>query len=246
MNTFYNELFKVHSYDVDFNNNLKISTFFKYMQDAAANHSINLKCSYYDLIEQNLMWVISRASLEIIRYPIFGEQIKVKTWVKGSDKAFVLRDFIIYDDNENIIAKATTSWLIITIDKKRPQKPKVILNNISIESNEFGLSEIPDKITESVVLDYIYNYVISYSSIDINQHVNNTKYIDILIDSFSQEMFTNNSINFFQINFLSECTYGNNLLINKGKFNEDTKSYYIEAFNEDTNKKVTQAIANWK
>lgn len=246
MKAIYEEIYKVHTYDVDLNDNLKISSIFKYMQDIAASHALELNTSYYDLVDKDLMWVISRAKLEILKYPTFGDKLKIRTWVKGIDKAFVLRDFIIYDINDNVVAKATTCWLLITISSKRPQRPKIVMDKMPIVSDEYALFNIPSKILESSTADLVYNYLISYSNIDINQHVNNTNYIDILLNSFEEEMFSKHTIVTFQINFLSECTYGNSLSISKGKYIDKPNSFYLEAYNENKKNKVVQAIIDWK
>ena len=61
----WNEDFTVRHTEVSREGNLRIDTFFDYMQEAAANHAANLGCGLADLEKHGMMWVLSRLRLRI-------------------------------------------------------------------------------------------------------------------------------------------------------------------------------------
>ena len=50
--------------------------------------------------------------------PLWGETIIVKTWPRGTDKLFALRDYEVRYPDGRSIALATSSWLIIDREYK--------------------------------------------------------------------------------------------------------------------------------
>ncbi len=119
MKEFLEEEFSIRTNDADFNNRLKVNSIFVFLQDIAAAHADKLQLGYNNLLEKNLGWVLSWVRVEIEKYPKYAETIKIKTWPKCKYKLYYMRDFLIYDDKENVIIKATTAWLPINIKTKR-------------------------------------------------------------------------------------------------------------------------------
>lgn len=105
MNSHWEEILKVRSYDVDSNNRLKISSFFNYMQDAASMHAENLNVGWQALQREGLLWVLSWIKIEFENYPKFEDTVKIKTWPKGKHKLYALRDFILYNEKNEIYGK---------------------------------------------------------------------------------------------------------------------------------------------
>lgn len=81
-----------------------------------------------------------------------------------------------------------------------------------------------------------------YSEIDINQHANNARYGEWIMDSFNKEELDDITITSIQINFLSERKLGDEVEI--FKCNGDSNTYYIEGISYDT--KVFQSIIKYK
>lgn len=245
MNIVWEETFKIHTYDVDFKNQVKISSIFNYMQESATNHANHLKIGYANLSKEDLFWVLSRVKIEIINLPKLGDKIRVETWPKRIDKLFVLRDFKFYNSENKIIAKATTAWLIIDSKKMRPKRPKLYIEKLHHFKNEHSLYEVPDKISWTDKTQFLFEKRVSYSDIDINQHMNNVKYVELIMDSFPQDIFKEKEIKEMQINFISECKFEDIIHIFRGVFENNINSFYIEGINNHSDKKVFQSYIQW-
>ncbi len=78
-----------------------------------------------------------------------------------------------------------------------------------------------------------------YTDIDLNLHVNNIKYIEMIMDSFSMEDYENSLIKTITINFVTESKYDD--LIELFKSADEENKYLIEGVNKSTSKVVFQA-----
>lgn len=236
------ESHKIRTYEVDFKNLVKLSSIFNYMQEAASNNANQLKFGYNDLMKEGLFWVLSRSKIQVIEYLKVGDDLIIETWPKGTDKLFALRDFKIYNSNKDIIGNATTAWLLIDSKTIRPVKPDFMLEKIPHHNIESAILETPGKIAESEMTTFIAEKNIGYMDLDINQHVNNVKYVEYMLDSFPMDHFAEKSISSMQINFLCESKYGDTIQIFKGALKKS--NYYVEGINQDGSK-IFQAHVEW-
>jgi medium-chain acyl-[acyl-carrier-protein] hydrolase len=244
MNLPWKDAFKIRTFDVDFKNSVKLSSVFNFMQESASNNAEQLKFGYDDLIKKGLFWVLSRAKIHKLKYPTLGDDIIIETWPKGTDKLFALRDFRIYDSGNEIIGRATTAWLLVDSKTVRPIKPDILIGNIPQHNIEPAIIETPGKITEIDTKAEVAEEKIGYTDIDINQHVNNVRYIDFVLDSFRMDQFKEKQISTMQINFLSESKYEDKIKIFKGTTGSTENAFYVEGVNQNS-AKVFQAYVEW-
>lgn len=117
---FHSHEITIHSYEIDFKSRLNIFSLFNYFQEIAWEHAGILHFGLEDLSKRNLFWVLSRVRVEIDRLPQWNEKIKLVTYPRGIDGLFALRDYEIYDSNDNRIISASSSWLILNAQNRRP------------------------------------------------------------------------------------------------------------------------------
>jgi acyl-ACP thioesterase len=228
--THWTEKHTVPYYQVDFKNNLRIDSIFNYLQEAASNNANSLGWGFKDLEKNNLSWVLSRAKLKIYRYISAGEEITVETWPKGMEGISAIRDFKIYDDKNNVLALATSSWLLVNYVTMRPVKNADFIESIKNSNidNYHAITEPPGKILTPKKKEPIYERNIRYTDIDVNNHVNNVNCIRFVLDCFEMNDGVHNNITSFQINFLSELKYGDIVQLFRGNSIENDHKVYIE------------------
>ena len=212
--------YSIKSYDVDLNKKLKLSRLFHCFQEAAYQHASVLNLGYQDLIKDNLFWVLARLKVNFVRLPEWNEKVKIKTWPKAAHRLFAYRDFQIFDEQQKNIIQATSSWLVVNVDTKRPVRINRNLDNFKPEIEENALDtklkkiQIPDNISRSE------QRTVKYSDIDLNNHVNNAIYLDWLTDSLGIKIFEKHSIKSIAVNFQKETGYNDNITIFKTR-NDD-------------------------
>jgi medium-chain acyl-[acyl-carrier-protein] hydrolase len=240
------ETIKVSLYEVDYLNKLRVDSIFNYLQDAASNHAETLGWGYNNLIKENLTWILYRVKLIINNYKGMGDTIRIDTWPKGVDGLLALRDFKLFDENENIFALASSGWLLVDSNTMRPVKSEKLykrINHVYLDS-ENAIIETPGKINAPENIEKIRERIIMYTDIDVNNHVNNAKYVEFALDCFSTEEFAIKEIKSIHINFLSELKYGDKVTISKCWLNNSNQAIIMGVKNDSN--EAFQSIICWE
>ena len=118
----YREEMIIRSRDCDSEGTLRPSTLLAALQDVADVHARLLGCGREVLIEQNLVWVLSRSEVHMERYPQKDEHIYLTTFPMVNRRWFFPRYFLVEDESGRTIGKAATLWLLLDINT-RPLAP---------------------------------------------------------------------------------------------------------------------------
>ena len=198
----FKEKIQISSLDVDFNGELKLSSLFKYMQQVASHHVAELKLGSKELIPLNLLWVVIRMNVEIYRYPRIDEAVTFTTH-PGDMKAFIYpRYFEIYDEKGNLLIAVSSMWCLINSDTRKVVLKPDGLVKIDGEPCDEDLP-LSDKIRGDAT-SLVETRKVKYSEIDLNRHLNNTKYIEFIEDCHDSAFFENNRVTSLNINYDKE------------------------------------------
>jgi medium-chain acyl-[acyl-carrier-protein] hydrolase len=188
-------------------NRLKLSRLFLHMQDAAASHAELLGFKREMLLGEGMVFVLARVSINILKMPPGGSEIKLKTYPKGMDKLFFIRDFEISCKGE-AFAHARTLWLLMDVGSRRPAKIRDSLKALVENHKSEERLEIPPRLEKLENPDIVNKIKIGYSHIDSNGHVNNTMYIDWISDALGAGFFRDNIKYALDVNYISEAVAG--------------------------------------
>jgi acyl-ACP thioesterase len=193
---------------VDRSDRLTLASTFDFFQEAAISHAENLGVGREALARTGQGWVLSRISVLMERRPRFGEAITVRSWPRGWEKLFALRDYDIRDDSDTPIVRGRSSWIILDIEKRRPLRPQGVMDTLPL--NE-GLDALPGgggglEVRENLVSAG--ERRAAYSDIDYNGHVNNTRYIQWIQDITEPAALEEARRIRLDINYLSEVKPG--------------------------------------
>ncbi|TVQ23965.1 MAG: hypothetical protein EA383_12340 [Spirochaetaceae bacterium] len=210
------ETFEIGSFWTDVNGVASPQALLQMMQDVAWKHAQALKFGYSELGAQNQFWVLSRLTMDVRRYPRWGETVRLESWTSGTNKLLALRDFRLYDDDERELMKGVTGWLIVDHGSRRPLRPEGIVAELSIPSLPSQYDGGPEKVRapdSDSDGQTTYGVAARYSDIDAQQHVNNTRYVSWMIDGLSADWVVSRRIRRMSVNFLKECNLGDTLRI---------------------------------
>lgn len=242
MEAIFKKKYTVEVNDIDFRRNLKLSSLFVYLQDMATSHAYKIGVGRDALqAKYGIIWVLNRALVEIMRHPKFKEEITIETWPEQPDKVQFNRNFLVYDKDGNVIAKAFSQWVVIDYKTRRLRRSSIIEEEFPKVDRErpFTLSE--DKIKPIGDLNLSYKKTIGYSDIDINEHLNNAKYIDYIMDCFSFEIHKKHIIKSIQIDYMHEALPGETIKLYTDTAGVKDNLVYIEGINENTESTIFKA-----
>ncbi len=207
--------FSVHSYEADFKGRATITAIMQFMQETAWQHAEKLGLGYKSLLTKNMIWVLSRLRLQMDYFPRWQENLSVETWPSGMDNLFCYRDHRIYDQDGSPCGKATSTWLVIDIGSRRPQRVSSYLGDTKFEKIMENFSEYAEKLKKVENPEHSTENQIRYSDIDVHAHLNNVKYIEFIMNSYPIDFIKNNDPAEMVINFLNEAEGGEKITINR-------------------------------
>ena len=216
------------------NGRIKPSALLEAMQDTANEHCRQLGVDRYALSDKGLVWVVFRIEVQTDRYPKLGERLTVRTFTKGNRLHFYPRYYLILDEKGETIVRAGALWMLIDKDARSMVTPE----KSGIKLPDADNCDIPVKISmsakktegEKIARDHCP----VYSDIDINGHVNNTRYADWLCDMMGPELLGHNEIASMSISYDHEIRPNtklvNTLTVNDDVFqlagSDDSKAFY--------------------
>lgn len=233
----YKKQYHVDYGDSDFYKKLKLSSLFNYLQDIASLHSEHLGIGINDIHKKHgVAWVMVRIMVDIERIPNWNEDITIETWPSEPKKLEFERDFIVYDMQRNILVRAISSWVIMDVKKREIRKTDLIAIEYPPFVEQRAINKRMIKLKPMGEQNFVYKKLIGYSDIDINGHLNNSKYLDYITDCFSMERHREYTVESVQISYISEALAGDSIVFYKDISNLESGSVYVEGVDEISSK----------
>lgn len=177
------------------------------LQETAWKHAENLGLGLKDIEKEGFFWVITRQSLQMKAWPRFGDHLQIKTWLRSPEGAFVSREFAILNEQGEEIGLCSTSWLALERASKRIL-PAEGLRSWDQITHPRATGLTPEKIPVAGEYNKLAKFRVRNSDLDINQHVNNTKYAQWILDAIPYELHKKLYLKNYSVNFLAETHLG--------------------------------------
>jgi len=245
MNQYRQDQYYIHSFDVDFTSKVSLCAICNLLQESAWRHASEHNLGYYHLIKENHAWVLSSLKVAIHELPVWENHITLVTWAKTTDRLFAYRDFEIYREGADTpLISATSAWLIVDIHTKRPQRMQPYSEMMPLLKNRAALDGM-HKLASIDEAHHTLEKISTYSDLDVNQHVNNVKYVEWILDMFSLEFQKNHQIKAFEINYRHEVGYNEKVALESQKA-RDNELYSIQGVQKETNTCAFRASVLWE
>ncbi|MBP1969800.1 acyl-ACP thioesterase [Virgibacillus natechei] len=238
----YKKNYHIDLRDVDFKKKLKLSTLFSYFQEVASLSSANLGAGIDDLAKNyGVAWILMRIRVEIGRMPAWDEEISIETWPQEPGKLEFERDFIVHDQEGAPIIRAVSVWVIMDLEERKLKRASHISLEYPSIMEERAIDYKLKKLKSLESMQTAYHKVIGYSDIDFNGHLNNSKYVDYMLDCFPLEDHQTHETKAIEVNFNHEALPGETIILKNGISDTNAGLVHIEGINENNQKVVFKA-----
>ncbi|KAJ7978845.1 Acyl-[acyl-carrier-protein] hydrolase [Quillaja saponaria] len=210
--------FSIRSYEIGADRTASIETLMNHLQETALNHvkTAGLLDDGFgatpEMCKKNLIWVVTRMQVVVDRYPTWGDVVQVDTWVSASGKNGMRRDWQVRDcKTGETLTRASSVWVMMNkMTRKLSKIPGEVRGEIEpyfvnstpiVEEDSRKLSKLDDN-----TADYIHTGLSPrWNDLDVNQHVNNVKYIGWILESAPQSILESHELSAMTLEYRREC-----------------------------------------
>ena len=181
------------------------------LEDIACLHSDKVGYGVKDIETKNRAWILLDWKLKVFKRPGYGEKVDIKTWARTIEKPqfFTYRDFKVFDKDGNIIAIATSKWVLIDVKKGKIAKLELELMDLYKTESEHVFNEQDvEKLNSTEKVDSQIDYVVRRSDIDVNQHVNNLNYLNYAYEALPEEIYNKEECENVRITYKHQIKLG--------------------------------------
>ena len=199
--------YQICGYDITANNNIKPSTYLRFMQDAANEDAKRLGANYNSMKSNGMIFVISKMRVELTDTPQFDSTVSVRTWNNSISGVTFQREYELSCDGA-VFGKATSRWALINYKTRQLLRADALKSCVTTNADEDIGVFLQRRIKHSEnAIQITNNYKVTLSDLDANGHVNNCRYGDYIID-YSGIDLSYKKIVAFEIHYLSEMMAG--------------------------------------
>jgi len=180
-------------------------------QCVAGGHAEELGIGFKAMLEQNLLWVVTREKYVVEKQPPMHSAVRVRTWPLKPGSIGFQREYIIETLQGETLVRGSSEWMIIDSRDRKLQSVKDVYpvfeeGHCTDRALDGRLRRIRN--FEGETGEYI---IPGRSCLDMNGHVNNAKYANFVIDSVA--MGESESIASLQMDFHKEVMAGEKLRV---------------------------------
>ena len=181
----------------------------RFAQDAAGEHCSLLGTDWNSMAAKNYFWAVIRQRMEITRLPRTGETVTVKTWPMPTTRTAYPRATEGFDAEGNSLFKVISLWVIMDMTTRTmvlPGKSGVDVEGVAFgtELKTPGSLPVPESSNETL-------RSVTYSDLDVNGHMNNTRYLDWLCDLLPAQFHREHPLKAVTICYMHEALEGQQL-----------------------------------
>ena len=173
----------------DMNGHIKLPDVILLSLQVSGMQSIELGVSDKTILEDyNLVWIITDYDIEVVRLPRFAEEITIETEALSYNRLFCYRRFTIYDEAGQDLIHMMATFVLMDRDSRKVHavEPEIV----APYQSEFDKKLIRGPKYESLEEPISKDYHIRFYDLDMNGHVNNSKYLDWIFEVMGADFLT--------------------------------------------------------
>ena len=173
----------------DMNGHIKLPDVILLSLQVSGMQSIELGVSDKAILENyNLVWIITDYDIEVARLPRFAEEITIETEALSYNRLFCYRRFTIYDEAGQELIHMMATFVLMDRDSRKVHavEPEIVAPYQSDFDKKLIRGPKYANLEEPISQDYH----VRFYDLDMNGHVNNSKYLDWIFEVMGADFLT--------------------------------------------------------
>ena len=160
---------------------------FNIFMDVADDHAGKMGVAWRHISPRNLFWLTVKTKIVFDERPKLGDTVTLATWVEEptklrGDRSYEMRA------GDKVLARGKTEWAVLNTETMK----LIPISEVYPEGLDYsrpsacpeGFVRIKDRFSEA---DKYAEYTVRSTDIDIGHHMNNAKYVQALLGTFSNK-----------------------------------------------------------
>ena len=204
---FYTETMTVMNADADFRSLLKPSALLRYVEQVSADHARTFGMTDQFFKDHGVAFLVGKQALKFDRVPQRAEKLTLLTRVEASRRGSVKRITTVTDAEGKQVAMVDCRWIVVSLAENRIlREPGWTVDGFWNETVEGELPLQLHKCREG--LASAGEWTVRYSQCDLNGHLNNAFYLDLVCDALPLDVVRKGPVTFASINYHREVPMG--------------------------------------
>ncbi len=228
MDGVYSETHRLKNRDVDLHRRLRASRLFDMLQESSIAHTEALGMGRAMTLDRGLLWMVTLQRCDIARMPLYDETVSVETWPGETMHVFFPRFYRMIADGGEELMRGSALWMLVDVDTRRfvfPERYGVEIRGVST-----GFEAPEPSAPVSAPTDRERRFTVPYSYVDLNGHMNNTRYFDLADDCIGAAA-AGRELRSVRAEYKAETRLGEELLLRWGG---DGRRFYLAGGAEKT------------
>ncbi len=232
MEPIYRKQFTLYSNDCDCFGRAKPSVLLGILQEVAGAQCASLSMSWEEMAEKKLFWAITRQHLQITRLPKIYETITIETWPMPASRVAYPRSTIAYDETGQELFRSIALWVLMDLQSRAMVLPGK--SGILVPGHIRGFELPSPKSLSPKHLNAVTSRTVRFGELDRNGHMNNSKYMDWVMDLLPGSFHQSHPLTEFTVCYLSENREGDRVELHYEL--DDSGMLQVEATRPDGDK----------
>lgn len=236
------DTYYIPTYEVDFNGHVTLPMLGRFMQETASHHAAHLGAGHEAMVAEGRVWMLLGLAFRIQRYPHWRETIQVSTWPSRHERFYYFRDFRITCEDE-IIGEAGSKWIAVDIERRRPFRGDLHFH-IKWDEVEQVWPDCLQKLPAVESKKIISKEEVRYTDLDVNEHVNNIRYMEWILDGIPLDFHKSHQLREFEIHFQSESLFADQVELKQDRFG--VANFVHSLIRKSDQKEICRARSFWQ
>lgn len=216
--------FVAAQYECDFKNRLKAADLMRQVQQISTDHCDSLGIGDDLYQETHTAFLLAKSSLEIYEDIPVRSRLTMVTRPSQAVRAVYYRYTSIYNEEGREVASVDSRWVLVDTQTKKilrhaPEALNLPFAQMPYKEHNMEISKVKDA-------PVVGREKATYARTDINRHLNNTSYVDILCDYLPAELLEQYSVRKMVINYHKEILQGEEAEILMKPMEENPLMFY--------------------